>query len=717
MAVRRLFAKRKRKLYQSTWPINESAKAQPVGWQGWPEANNFAFIITHDVEGPDGLAKCRQLAELEMELGFRSSFNFIPEGDYRVPAELRDWLIQNGFEIGIHDLNHDGKLFDSPETFRRKARQINHYARDWKAVGFRAGFMLRNLDWYHHLDVQYDASTFDTDPFEPQPDGAGTIFPYWIPLPDVGSTVGETVRAKSETAGLTDHSPPVTRHNSGYVELPYTLPQDSTLFLVLQETTPDIWIRKLDWVAKHGGMALVNVHPDYLCFEGEPASARTFPIAHYRRLLEHVRERHDGSYWHVLPREIAAFTSSLTTKPERYRPKRVCMITHSIYSSDTRVMRYAESLAARGDHVDVIGLRRSADMAKEGTLNGVNIFRLQDRFEKPQSGIFSYVWPLLRFFAVSTWWLTRSHARRPYDLVHIHNIPDFLVYAAWYPKLTRTPVILDVHDIVPEFFASKFGKSRNGMGFNLLLVMERISAAVADHVIIANHLWLKPYSERTRTEGRCTPMINNVDTDVFVPRPKESNPGKLVVIFPGGLQWHQGVDIAIRAFAQVIPVLPNAEFHIYGDGNERAKLIALARSLGLETQVRFFPTTTIREISTIMAQADLGVVPKRADSFGNEAYSTKIMEFLAVGVPVVVSSTKIDRYYFNDSVVRFFPSGDADALARGMIDMLRDQIARQKMISQGLDYAAANSWNTMKSVYLRLMDSLHYRAKSQFHAP
>ena len=203
-----------------------------------------------------------------MSLGFRSSFNFVPEGTYAVEAAFRGWLTEHGFEVGVHDLHHDGTLYRSRAAFRENARRINLYLKAWKASGFRSGFMLHNLDWIHDLDIAYDSSTFDTDPFEPQPDAAGTIFPFWVPPPEDGIARG------------------------GYVELPYTLPQDSTLYLLLREKTPEIWLRKLDWIARQEGMALVNVHPDYLRFPGEPPSPKTFPVRHYVRLLEHLRDAH-----------------------------------------------------------------------------------------------------------------------------------------------------------------------------------------------------------------------------------------------------------------------------------------------------------------------------------------------------------------------------------------------------------------------------------------
>jgi hypothetical protein len=232
-----------------------------------------------------------------MSLGFRSSFNFIPEGPYRVTPELRAWLTTNGFEVGVHDLHHDGNLFASRRGFLWKAKRINHYLKEWQARGYRSGFMLRNLDWLHDLEIAYDSSTFDTDPFEPQPDGVGTIFPYWIDPPK---------DAKAD---------PSASAKQGYAELPYTLPQDSTLFLVLQEKTPKIWRQKLDWISTHGGMALLNVHPDYLPEKsGRPDTLHTIEN-HYVAWLHYVKKNYSDSYWHVLPREMADFVHQWKNKP------------------------------------------------------------------------------------------------------------------------------------------------------------------------------------------------------------------------------------------------------------------------------------------------------------------------------------------------------------------------------------------------------------------
>jgi len=241
------------------------------------------------------MEQCKALAELEMDLGFRSSFNFVPEGQYELPSSLRSFLLEHGFEVGVHDLHHDGTLYRSKAKFSAGACRINEYLERWRAVGFRSAFMFHNLEWLKELNVLYDASTFDTDPFEPQPDGVNTIFPFWVRRSD----------------------------GSGYVELPYTLPQDSTLFLVLGERTNEIWKRKLDWLARRGGLALLNVHPDYMAF-AERAGRTEFPALLYKEFLTHVSAQFGRDAWCALPRDVAQFVKkSVLSKPSRCEPMNV----------------------------------------------------------------------------------------------------------------------------------------------------------------------------------------------------------------------------------------------------------------------------------------------------------------------------------------------------------------------------------------------------------
>jgi peptidoglycan/xylan/chitin deacetylase (PgdA/CDA1 family) len=227
----------------------------------WPEGKQFAFVLTHDVEARGGHDFVREVMALEEKYGFRSSFNFVPEG-YRVDRELRLEIKARGFEVGVHGLKHDGRLFSSRELFEQRARRINGYAADWGAVGYRSPMTHRNPEWMQSLDIQYDLSFFDTDPYEPMAGGSMSIWPF---------TIGR------------------------FVELPYTLMQDHRYLEVLEQRTPQLWLDKVDFLAAHHGMALLNSHPDYL-MKGDG-------MAVYEGLLAALRQR--GDCWSATPREVA----------------------------------------------------------------------------------------------------------------------------------------------------------------------------------------------------------------------------------------------------------------------------------------------------------------------------------------------------------------------------------------------------------------------------
>jgi hypothetical protein len=227
----------------------------------WPGGRRFAFVLTHDIETAEGQAYVRAVADLDESFGFRSSFNFVPER-YPLDLELVEDLRGRGFEIGVHGLKHDGKLFNSHAEFMRRAERINEYLRDLDAVGFRSPLMMRHPEWLQALEVEYDLSFFDTDPFQPMPGGVMSIWPFFI---------------------------------GRFVELPYTLAQDCVLTMVLREVTPRLWLEKVDFVENYCGMVLLNTHPDYL---SDPVTWKL-----YADFLQTMRCR--GGYWHALPREVA----------------------------------------------------------------------------------------------------------------------------------------------------------------------------------------------------------------------------------------------------------------------------------------------------------------------------------------------------------------------------------------------------------------------------
>ena len=227
----------------------------------WPKGLSFGFALTHDVESAAGLKRSLQVASVEEERGFRSSFNVVPHG-YPVDRGIIRELVDRGFEIGIHGYNHDGRLFISRSRFRARTPYVNSALADYGAVGFRSPMAHRNLDWMQDLDIRYDGSCFDADPFQAMSCGVGSVWPF--------------------VAGQ-------------FIEMPYTLPQDHTVFIVLGRRDGSLWSEKLGYLRKCSALVSMLTHPDYLDSSGRMEA--------YARFLEEVAETEN--HYHALPRTVA----------------------------------------------------------------------------------------------------------------------------------------------------------------------------------------------------------------------------------------------------------------------------------------------------------------------------------------------------------------------------------------------------------------------------
>jgi glycosyltransferase involved in cell wall biosynthesis len=384
---------------------------------------------------------------------------------------------------------------------------------------------------------------------------------------------------------------------------------------------------------------------------------------------------------------------------------KVCMVAYSFYEQDNRVRRYAEALAKRGDIVDAVSLRRENLPAFE-VINGVRVHRVQPR-QINEKGKLTHITRLIAFFARSMAFLTRQHFKERYDLIHVHSVPDFEVFAALFAKLGGAKVILDIHDIMPEFYVSKFNSTQDSLAFKILLTIERLSTRFADHVIAANHIWGDRLVERSVVSSKCTTFLNYPDSSLF--RQKNGNhrnDDKFILLYPGTLNYHQGLDIAIRAFARIKDQVPEAEFHIYGSGEQLEFLRSLIADLKLQDRVFLKGIVPLDQISRVIENADLGVVPKRSNTFGNEAFSTKTLEFMTVGVPLIVPNTAIDSYYFDDSVVTFFKANDEVSLADAILRMAKNPELRRKQAQNSLEFVKKFTWDENRDSYLDLVDSL-----------
>lgn len=682
ITVRRAVARMQRQRSAQIWPINELAGQTPADWPGWPDGKKFGLVLTHDVEGRHGLSKCRRLMELEMETGFRSSFNFIPEGQYHVPTMLREELGANGFEVGVHDLRHDGKLYWRRSEFPENARSINGYLKDWRASGFRSGFMLLDREWLNDLDIEYDASTFDTDPFEPQPEGVRTIFPFWVPRPGGG----------------------------GYVEMPYTLPQDSTMFLVLQETSPDIWKRKLDWIVQRGGMALLNVHPDYLGFDSKKTGAAEYPAEWYQEFLKYIKDNYHGQYWNGLPREVAAWYRktcvqgnlrsdteiAYLTAENSLRGKRAAVVLYSYYASDPRPRRETEALQRAGMEVDVICLREDSNEPSLEIIDGVNVHRIP--LKRRRWGKATYAFQYFSFLVTSgallSWW----RLRRRYHLIHVHNMPDFLVFSALLPKMLGARVILDLHDPMPELLVTIFGLEEKSLGVRLLKFLEKRSIRFADQVLTVNKACKDIFSARSCLAEKILVLMNVPDERVFQYRncldyPQRDQARPFVVMFHGSIVERNGLDIAVEALRLLRSSVPNAELWIYGASTPfLQKIIDPASLNGLSSAVRYLGSKSQKDIVAAIHECDVGVIPNRNNAFTEINTPTRIFEYLSLGKPVVSPRSKGITDYFGPDDMVYFELGDAASLAKQLEFIYRNPKQALAITERGQQVYHGQRW-------------------------
>lgn len=397
---------------------------------------------------------------------------------------------------------------------------------------------------------------------------------------------------------------------------------------------------------------------------------------------------------------------------------RICVLAYTTYKFDNRVRRCAEALSKRGDQVDVIAIRKELQ-SKFEIFNNVNVYNIQRRRHSEKSGKFSYLFRLLRFAIKSSMVLTVKHIRKSYDIIHVHSVPDFEVFAAWFCKLFGSKIILDIHDIVPEFYSYKFNTSNKSFIFKILVLIEKVSIAFSDHVIIANHIWEQTLISRSVKKSKCTVILNYPDPSIFYKRPRTRNDNKFIIIYPGTVYQHQGLDIAVKAFSIIKDQIPLIEFHIYGNGPELNTVSNLVSKHKLDDRVFINKLLPLDQIADVMANADLGIVPKRNDSFGKEAFSTKILEFMALGIPVLISKTEIDEYYFNDNIVKFFESGNIEDLADCIMMLYKNQRLRINLVDNANKFVEGNNWDIKKIIYFEVLDKLTNQNKnvqgSKFH--
>ncbi len=402
---------------------------------------------------------------------------------------------------------------------------------------------------------------------------------------------------------------------------------------------------------------------------------------------------------------------------------RILIVTHSYYEEDPRVRRQAEGLVAAGLAVDVLGLWKPGASARE-RIDGVQVRRLSVQRHQG-AGIGTYLAEYAAFFARSAVAAASLHARRRYALAQVATLPDPLVFAMAPLRLDGVPVVLDLHEAMPEFFRSRFPAASRGVVRSGLLAAERASIAFATHVLTVNDALGDRLVSLGVPASKVTVVLNSPRADRFDPAAHPARgfmaDGRLRLVYAGALTPLYQLDVVVHAVSLLVrggddgadggagrgAAAPlDVTLDLYGRGDAEPLLRTLAAERAIGDRIRFHGRVPVEEVAARIAEADIGLAPTRRDAFTDFSLSTKIFEYVAMGKPVVASRLPTVERYFGPDALAYFAPGDPSSLAAAVRRLVDDSSLREAAVAAASERVRALSWEREAERYVALIRGL-----------
>jgi glycosyltransferase involved in cell wall biosynthesis len=389
---------------------------------------------------------------------------------------------------------------------------------------------------------------------------------------------------------------------------------------------------------------------------------------------------------------------------------RCCVVVWSVFEVDARVRKYVEALAEFGFSVDVIALSYEKKDKPPRIRKSKNITVYEIDVRRKESTKLSYVRALVKFFILSTYHVSRLQIHRKYAFVHVHTPPDFEVYSVWLPKLMGARVLLDIHDPMPDFVAAKFGSSGNEKLIRILELIERVSLKSADHAVTVTDYWKEVICKRSRIpEDKMSVIVNLPDVKLFDRDryAKSHKGGRFTLLYPGTVNKHCGLEIALKAVRLVKEKIPLIKFEIYGIGSDYDRIKAMAKELSIDGVVLFHDLIPHDQVPELMAEADVGIaLLSGSDEYSRQALNVKLFEYLAMGLPAIATRTPVTEYYLNDQIVAFSNPNDSEDVARCILELYHNPTRRQLLSNGGLEFTRKLNWNVKVADFFEIVEKL-----------
>jgi glycosyltransferase involved in cell wall biosynthesis len=386
------------------------------------------------------------------------------------------------------------------------------------------------------------------------------------------------------------------------------------------------------------------------------------------------------------------------------------VVVYSGYPGDARPRRELGALLDEGMSVDLLCLREKESEPRKEIRGSLRITRPQARRER--RGKIRYFWEYGRFWLSSFWLLSVRSLYRRYDLVHVHNMPDVLVFSALVPRLLGAKIILDLHDPMPELMMTIFGLPLNHSFVRFLKLAERASMRFADRVVAVNLCCKRIFSSRSCLPEKVEVVMNTPDPQIFKFRTFHEGPARdgtrpLVIMYHGSIVERSGLDLAVEAVGIVREKIPNLELRVYGPRTPFLnRVLEKAADSPAEGLIRYMGPQSLEEIAEEITRCDVGIIPNRRNIFTELNTPIRILEYLSRGKPVIAPRAPGITDYFGEEALPFFELGDAEGLARQIEDLLLRPWEMKQLVERGQKVYLAHSWGREREQFLDLVAEL-----------
>lgn len=383
---------------------------------------------------------------------------------------------------------------------------------------------------------------------------------------------------------------------------------------------------------------------------------------------------------------------------------RICVVRHGYFPSDPRVRKAVTALLDDGFEVDVVCLRQEGESRRD-VWRGATISRLAG--PRRRGGLLRYLSEYFGFFIRAAALIGARTMRRRYDVIQVHTMPDFLAFVAVVPKLFGSKLLLDFHELMPEFFAAKFSKGMTSPPVRAISMVERLAARLADEILVVSPIHKETVEQRL---GKALTIVPNVpDTGVFPTvstlDPTSRGEDVPLVFTHGTLVEAYGIQVLIEAIGHANEKR-RVHLNVVGEGEYGDELRRLTRELGLSEEVRFVGRVPLEQVVDEINKADIGVVAFIADGYMEYGVPNKLFEYVALGLPVIASDMPGIRSYFDERHITFFDAGDTKDLATKILDLIDDPQRRADMVRAAADVYERVRWDRTKHDYLAVVDRL-----------